>query len=130
MSSDEVRDLADRVAAKQARGEEWEFEADLELAGFTKAEQEEYTTFVDQRTAHASEKLEALTEDVRIVKLLFAYEQGAITPRASSSSGSAARCPTRWRSRSRRAILSGRCRRRTSRLRRVGTRRRRARRSF
>jgi hypothetical protein len=36
--------------------------------------------FVELQTAHGREVLEAIEEENRILKLLFCYEQGAITP--------------------------------------------------
>ncbi len=39
----------------------------------------DYLALLDQRTAHAKEKLEAIVENVRILRLLFAWREGAIT---------------------------------------------------
>jgi hypothetical protein len=50
---------------------------------------------MDERIAHGEEVLEAISENVRILKLLFLYKQGT-SRRWSSSSASAARSPTRW----------------------------------
>jgi hypothetical protein len=77
--SDVVRELADRIKAKQARGEEWEFEFAIEFNALTRAEQSEFLALMEQRSAHGEEQSEAVNENVRILKLLFAYQEGNIT---------------------------------------------------
>jgi hypothetical protein len=76
---DEIADLFDRIEARQRRGEDWEFEFELEFAALTGEEQDAYIGLVEQRTAHGKERLEAIEENVRILKLLFLYKQGYIT---------------------------------------------------
>jgi hypothetical protein len=81
MSDDEVRDLADRIAAKQRRGEEWRSEFSVEFWGFTAAEKWEYVALMEQRNAHRDEELEAIKESLRIARLLHEHQEGAITAR-------------------------------------------------
>lgn len=70
---DEIADLADRALAMS------EFEFAIWWGSLTAAEQDEFMALVRQRRAHGEEKLEALGESVRILRLLFAHKQGAIT---------------------------------------------------
>lgn len=73
MDMDEIADVADRLQ----RASEFEFE--IEWGGLTDEERDAYMAFVRQRTAHGEEVLEALGENVRILRLLFAWREGAIT---------------------------------------------------
>ena len=70
---DDVADLADRARAMS------EFQFAIEWGALTDAERDEFMALMDQRTAHGEERLEALEENVRILSLLFAYQEGAIT---------------------------------------------------
>lgn len=79
MMYDEVADLVDRIEAKRRRGEGWELEFAIEYGSLTAAEREEFMALLEQRTAHGEEKLEALEENVRVLRLLFAYQQGAMS---------------------------------------------------
>jgi hypothetical protein len=76
---DEVAELADRLQAKQRRGEEVDFEFEIDFASLTAAEQDAFVALLNERAAHGEERLEGLSENVRILRLLFAYEKGAIT---------------------------------------------------
>jgi hypothetical protein len=78
MAEDEIADLADRMLAKHRRGEDSEFEFAIEWATLTEDEREKFMALMNERIAHRKEVLEAVTENVRILKLLFAYEQGAM----------------------------------------------------
>jgi hypothetical protein len=49
------------------------------VGALTDQERNAFMALVRQRTAHGEEMLEALEEDVRILQLLFAYQEGAIT---------------------------------------------------
>ena len=70
---DEIADLADRAR------EQSEFEFAIEWGSLTAAEQAEYMALMDQRIARGEEKLEAIEEDNRVLRLLFLYQQGKIT---------------------------------------------------
>ena len=47
------------------------------MGALTDQERNAFMALVRQRTAHGEEMLEALEEDVRILQLLFAYQEGA-----------------------------------------------------
>ena len=70
---DDVADLADRSRAMS------EFQFAIEWGALTGAECDEFMALMDQRIAHGEEKLEALQENVRILRLLFAHQEGAIS---------------------------------------------------
>ena len=93
---DEIVDLADRIAAKQRRGEEWEFEFEIEFTALTEDERDQFLALTEQRTAHKQERLETLAEKVR-VPVCSSPIRRELSPRCSSLSGSAARCPIRRR---------------------------------
>jgi hypothetical protein len=76
---DAVAELADRMLEKYRRGEEPSFEDRLAWDGFTAEERDEFMALSDQQLAHGKEKLEALTENVRVLELLLAHKQGATT---------------------------------------------------
>jgi hypothetical protein len=76
---DDVAGLADRLLAKQRRGEEPGLEFEIDFASLTALEQDEFLALLDERTAHGEERLEALVENVRILQLLFTWHQGTIT---------------------------------------------------
>jgi hypothetical protein len=76
---DPVRDLADRIEERRRRGENWEAEFEIEFGSLTTEEQDEFQALMDQRIAQGAEVLEAVSENVRILQLLFAYKEGAIT---------------------------------------------------
>jgi hypothetical protein len=86
---DEIADLADRLRGMSADVFEIEFGA------LTQAEQDEYLALMDQRIARGKEKLEAIEENVRILRLLFLHQQGKITGAGVRSPGprSGARSP-------------------------------------
>jgi hypothetical protein len=52
---------------------------EIEFGALTTTEQDEFLVLLDQRIAHGRERLEAVSENVRILKLLFLYKQGYIT---------------------------------------------------
>jgi hypothetical protein len=70
---DAVADLADRARAMS------EFQFAIEWGALTDAERHEFMALMDQRRAHGEEKLEALGENLRVLRLLFAYQEEAIT---------------------------------------------------
>jgi hypothetical protein len=74
MSMDEIVDLADRLL----RANSLEFE--IEWGALTDAEREAFMALVEQQRAHSDEMLKAVEENVGILQLLFAWQQGAITP--------------------------------------------------
>jgi hypothetical protein len=76
---DEVADLADRMRAKMRRGEEPGIELAIEFGALTEEERDAFMALVEQRRAQGEERHEALVENVRILRLLFAYQEGAIT---------------------------------------------------
>ena len=63
---DVIVDLADRTRAKQQRGEDWQFEFEIDYASLTDAEQEQFLALMKARHAHSQEKLEAIEEAHRI----------------------------------------------------------------
>jgi hypothetical protein len=73
MTDDEIADLADRMEAMT------EFEFAIEWGALTGEEQDAFMALMDERIAHGEERLEAVTENVRILRLLFLYQQGKIT---------------------------------------------------
>ena len=76
---DEITDLADRLRAKQRRGEEPGLEFEIDFASLTAAEQNAFMALMEQRKAHGDEVLEALAENVRLRQLLFTWQEGKIT---------------------------------------------------
>jgi hypothetical protein len=74
-----VADLADRAQAKQRRGEDLEFEFAIDWGSLTGEERDEFIALMQQQAAHGEERLEALQENVRILQLLLAYRERAIT---------------------------------------------------
>jgi hypothetical protein len=60
---DEIRAMADRMRAKQRRGEELGLEFEIDFASLTDEERDEFVALMEQRGAHGKEKLEALDED-------------------------------------------------------------------
>jgi hypothetical protein len=67
---DEVAELADRLLAKQRRGEELGVEFEVEFGALTDDERDEFVALMDERAAHGEEKLEALVEDNRVLLAL------------------------------------------------------------
>ncbi len=51
----------------------------FEWGALTDAERHEFMALMDQRRAHGEEKLEALGENLLVLRLLFAYQEEAIT---------------------------------------------------
>ncbi len=76
---DEVAELADRIRERQRRGEDYEAEFGLDFASLTEEEQDDFLALMEQRTAHGREVLAGITENVRILELLIAWQEGAIT---------------------------------------------------
>ena len=76
---DEVAEFADRIEERRRRGEEWEFQFEIEFMSLTVDEQVELVELLEQRTAHRKEALEAISENVRILQLLFAWREGALS---------------------------------------------------
>jgi hypothetical protein len=73
MDHGEISELADRLQ----RASDLEFE--IEWGALTDEERDAFMALVRQRTAHGEEVLEALEENVRILRLLFAWQEGALT---------------------------------------------------
>jgi hypothetical protein len=67
---DAVAELADRILAKQRRGEEWEFEFEIEFASLTYEERDDFVALMNERAAHKKENLEAIGEDNRVLLAL------------------------------------------------------------
>src|SRR4051794_37896311 len=65
-----VADLADRIAARLKRGENWESEFEIEFGALIGAERDDFMKLVTRRTAHGEEKLETVS----------AYLAGALRP--------------------------------------------------
>jgi hypothetical protein len=59
MTYDEIADLADRLRAKQRRGEDPDFEFEIEFGALTADEQDAFVALLRQRTAHGQEGLKA-----------------------------------------------------------------------
>ena len=76
---DAVAELADRMLEKYRRGEEPGLEDRLAWDGLTDEERDQFMAESDQRAAHRKEKLEALEEDNRILKILLRLDVGQIT---------------------------------------------------
>jgi galactokinase/mevalonate kinase-like predicted kinase len=57
---DEVAELADRLLAKQRRGEELGVEFEIEFGALTDEERDDFVALMDERAAHGKEKLEAI----------------------------------------------------------------------
>jgi hypothetical protein len=55
---DEIVDLADRMRAKQRRGEEPGIEFEIEFGALTAAEQDDFVALQNERIAHGEEVLE------------------------------------------------------------------------
>jgi hypothetical protein len=72
---DEIAELADRARELS------EFEFEIEFAALTEEERDAFFALFDERKAHGEERLEALQEDNRVLRLLLAYREGAITAR-------------------------------------------------
>ena len=70
---DEIADFADRCRSMS------EFEFTIEWYSLTPDERDQFLALLDQRTAQSRERLEAIQEDIRILKLLFAHKQGVLT---------------------------------------------------
>ena len=57
---DRITELADRLLARQRRGERWDLEFEIEYGALTDEEQDAYDALVEQRVAHGQERLEAI----------------------------------------------------------------------
>jgi hypothetical protein len=57
---DEVAELADRLLAKQRRGEELGVEFEIEFGALTDEERDDFMALMDERAAHGEEMLEAI----------------------------------------------------------------------
>jgi hypothetical protein len=77
---DAVAELAARMTEKYRRGDEPGLEDRLAWDGLTGAERDEFMGLSDQQIAHGMEKLEALQEDNRLLKILLRFDVGLITP--------------------------------------------------
>jgi predicted Fe-S protein YdhL (DUF1289 family) len=77
---DAVAELAARMTEKYCQGEEPGFEDRLAWDGLTDEERDRFMADSDQQIAHGMEKLEALQEDNRILKILLRLDVGLITP--------------------------------------------------
>lgn len=110
---DEITELADRLRAKQRRGEELGLEFEIEFGALTDDERDEFLALQDQRIAHGEERVEAIEAQNRALKALLRVQvrglracpsgrpSAAVTSASWRSSRRSARCPTRWRSASR-----------------------------
>lgn len=67
---DPVVELADRMRAKQLRGENTDLELEIDFHSFNATEQAEFIALMNGRKAHAQDKLEGLAENVRILLAL------------------------------------------------------------
>lgn len=76
---DAVAELADRMLEKYRRGEEPGFEDRLAWDGLTDEERDQFMADSYQQIAHGQERLEALEEDNRILKILLRLDVGQIT---------------------------------------------------
>ena len=76
---DVVAEFADRIRERQRRGEDYEAEFEIEWESLTDEERDDFLALMKQRTAHSAEVLAALAENVRILWLLFAWKEGALT---------------------------------------------------
>ena len=74
---DEVAELADRIEERRAEGEDYEAEFVIDFESLTEAQREDFLALMEQRIAHGSEVLAGSTENVRILQLLFAWQEGA-----------------------------------------------------
>ena len=77
---DEITELADRLQAKQRRGEAWEFEFEIEFASFTDDERAQFMALMNERIAHGEERLEALREDIRVLFALWDLVESSGVP--------------------------------------------------
>jgi predicted Fe-S protein YdhL (DUF1289 family) len=77
---DAVAELADRMLEKYRRGEEPGLEDRLAWDGLTDEERHRFMADARQRIEHGQEKLEALREDIRLLKVLLRLDVGLITP--------------------------------------------------
>ena len=67
---DHVRELADRAAEKQRRGEELGLEFELDFASLTDDQRDEFMALLEQRGAHHQERLEAVAAEYAAAKAL------------------------------------------------------------
>jgi hypothetical protein len=77
---DAVAELAERMLEKYRRGEEPGLEDRLAWDGLTDEERDRFMADSEQQIAHATEKLEALQEDNRLLMILLRFDVGLITP--------------------------------------------------
>ncbi len=77
---DEVTELADRLLAKQRRGEELGVEFEIEFGALTDEERDDFIALMDERAAHGEEKLEALGENVRVLRALLGLIESSGAP--------------------------------------------------
>lgn len=67
---DVVTELADRLRAKQRRGEDPGLEFEIDFHSLTPAEQDEFIALVQERIAHGKERHEALLADNRVLEAI------------------------------------------------------------
>lgn len=67
---DEVTELADRLQARQQRGESWDLEFEVEFGGLTDEQRDEFMALMHERIAHRKERKEALEAQNRALKAL------------------------------------------------------------
>jgi hypothetical protein len=70
MTNDDLADCTPAMSEPEFRAE-WE--------ALTGEERDQFLTLMDQRRAHGEERLEAVEENVRILRLILAYKEGEIT---------------------------------------------------
>ena len=78
--SDEIADLADRMAAKHRRGEDPEFEFEIEWGRSPTTSGTSIVALMDERIAHGEEKLEALDENNRVLLALLDLLESSDAP--------------------------------------------------
>ena len=115
-SNGQVTELADRLLARQRRGEELGSEFEIEYGALTDDERDAYDALVEQRLAHGQERLEAIEATNAALKELLRLQVrkapgmtvreaiAAVTSASCRSSRRSTACPTRHDNRQRRLV--------------------------
>jgi hypothetical protein len=77
---DEIAELADRMRAKQLRGEEPGMELAVDFFSLTGEEQDRYIMLMNERTAHGKERVEALEASNAAMKSLLRLQVRSDAP--------------------------------------------------
>lgn len=77
---DAITELADRLLARQRRGEEWGLEFEIEYGALTDEERSAFDALVEQRIAHGQERLEAIEATNAALKALLRLLVGSDAP--------------------------------------------------